>query len=692
MRRETNTVFGIVERSLAMSASSALRPAWSGGRHWGLRLSLFVFLLVFALPAWAAKKPSNADCLACHSDPSLSHEVNGKQQSLAVDEAKFNGSIHSMFTCVDCHDDLKSSPHETTPAKVSCAKCHADEAAAYNTGFHAKAIKGGDQNAASCTDCHGGPHEILPASDPKSKVHHNNIPATCGACHGQKFVMEKSGLTTQPFYSYEASVHGRSVAKNGESKAAVCTDCHGTHGILAATNPKSPIFKFNVPATCGQCHEKVKQEFVASIHGQSVARGNWLAPVCTDCHGIHTIKAPTDPTSSVAAQALARTTCVRCHEGVRLTQEFGIPSGRVTTYMASYHGLASELGSTVVANCASCHGVHNILPSSDPRSTINRANLEKTCGKCHPGAGRRFIEGKIHVDAPLSADIGSVVVRWVRKLYLGLIFAVIGAMLLHNFIIWRRKAVARRNAQRRILVRMDRNQRIQHLTLLLSFITLVITGFALKYPDSWFTEMLGLNEKVRGILHRIAGSVLIGVGFYHIVYLALSRGGRRLIGDMLPEPKDATDALGTVRYYLGLSSQKPQFRRFNYAEKAEYWALVWGTVVMATTGLALWFQVTVGNLLPRWWLDVATAIHFYEAVLATLAIVVWHFYQVFFDPDVYPMNWAWYDGRMSVEHYQEEHELDTESVVKAAEDAAWQVPPGDDGSGGRGDTVSSHRK
>src|SRR5512146_1666903 len=132
---------------------------------------------------------------------------------------------------------------------------------------------------------------------------------------------------------------------------------------------------------------------------------------------------------------------------------------------------------------------------------------------------------------------------------------------------------------------------------------------------------------------------------------------------MMPIPKDATDLFGTMRYYLGWSREKPAFLRFNYAEKMEYWALLWGTIVMASTGLALWFKVQFGTFLPRWWLDVATAIHFYEAILATLAIVVWHFYMVIFDPDIYPMNWAWYDGKMTIEQYREEHALDTETIL-----------------------------
>ncbi len=657
-----------------MSASSTQHGAWSRCGRVVASLAVFVFIFVSSQAGAAAKpaaaKPSNADCLACHGDQTLSKEENGKPVSLFVDEAKYKASIHgSMFSCTDCHTDVTSAVHEREPQKPSCATCHADQDAAYMKGFHAKAAKSGDKYAARCVDCHGGAHEILPAGDPKSKVNHANIPATCGACHGQKFVMEASGHSAQAFYSYQESVHGKNIAKEGEkSTAAVCTDCHGAHDIRNAGDPSSPIFKFKVPDTCAKCHGSEAAEYKVSIHGQGIARGNWLSPVCTDCHGIHSIKAPTDPSSSVAAQALARTTCGRCHESVRLSQEFGISGRRATTYLSSYHGLASQVGGSSVANCASCHGVHNILPSSDPRSTINAANLPATCGHCHPGASANFVKGKIHIDVPLSADTGSKAVRWIRQFYLLMIAFTIGGMLVHNLIIWRRKAALHRNKQHRTVARMSKLQRIQHLILLSSFIVLVITGFALKYPDSWFASMLHLNETVRSIVHRIAGSALIGVGLFHVVYLITQREGRRMIKDMLPEIKDGTDVVDNMRHYLGFKADKPAFKRFGYGEKAEYWALVWGTIVMAATGLALWFKVPVGNVLPRWTLDIATAIHFYEAILATLAIVVWHFYAVIFDPDVYPMNFAWYDGRMSLEEYKEEHALDGETILDAVEE------------------------
>ncbi len=623
---------------------------------------LFALILIgIAVPGAAAgrpsAKPTNADCLACHGDSTLTHEVNGKPVSLGVDEKKFTASIHgSMFTCVDCHDDLKSAPHETTPAKVSCSKCHADADKAYSHSVHAEAIKSRHNgDAPTCTACHGGPHEILPAADPGSKVYRTNIPATCGACHGQKYVMEQAGLSSAAFTNYESSVHGKAVAA-GDMKAAVCTDCHGAHEILSARDPNSSINQFNVPNTCAKCHDNIRQEYMQSIHGQAVARGNTEAPVCTDCHGIHTIKAPTDPTSSVYGQNLARATCAKCHESMRLSQEFGFSGHRASTYMASYHGLASKLGSTVVANCASCHGAHNILPSSDPRSTINKANLVKTCGHCHAGASQKFVTGKVHIDVPLSADISSIAIRWIRKFYIPLILVTIGGMLLHNFLAWRKKAAAILKRQQRTVVRMSIRQRVQHAILLISFITLVITGFALAYPDSWLGLVMG--ESFRRIGHRVAAVGLIVVGLYHGLYIACTREGRQSLKDMLPRLKDGFDIRDNLGYLVGLRSDRAAFGRFGYPEKAEYWALVWGWFVMGLTGIMMWFKVGVGHWFPRWSVDVAMAIHFYEAVLATLAILVWHFYGVIFDPDVYPINLAFWDGKMSKELYHEEHPLD----------------------------------
>ena len=624
---------------------------WSGPR-----------VLAHAQKASKAQAPTNEDCLACHSDASLTKEVDGQSVSLHVDGGHFAGSAHGSLTCISCHTDIKAVPHDPVAGTVDCAQCHADAVQAYNQGVHQKAIQRGNPKAAGCAGCHGSAHELLSSTDPKSKVNHANIAQTCGACHGVKFVMEGSGISSQPFFSYQESVHGRAVA-NGNEKAAACTDCHGNHDIRPASDEQSSIFRANVPRTCGACHQDVATAFNQSVHGEAVARGNGQAPVCTDCHGIHLIKAHIDPASSVAAQALARTTCTRCHAGMRLTQEFGIPGERVTSYLDSYHGLASQLGSNVVANCASCHGVHNILPSSDPKSTINPKNMAQTCGKCHPGATDNFVLGKVHLDIPTSQDTGGKAIRWIRLIYLTLIVLVVGGMLLHNGLIWRKKAAAIRGRQEREVIRMTRKQRVQHGLLIVCFAGLVITGFALKYPDSWVGALLGGNEVLRRGIHRVAAVVMLVVGAYHLGYLMLTKEGRHGFWDIFPRAKDVGDVWRNMAYYSGLSSRKPEFGRFSYAEKVEYWALVWGTIIMGITGLMIWFQLGAFAFLPRWVVEVAVAIHFYEAILATLAIVVWHFYQVIFDPDVYPLNWAFLDGRMSSTLYKEEHGLAYKEMI-----------------------------
>jgi len=595
------------------------------------------------------------------------------QQSTAP-SASSPPSSTPKLDCQGCHAPGKTLPY------LGGDKFHADAHTAYDRGFHARGIQGG-MKAATCVDCHTTNHDltkILPASDPKSTISRSNIAETCGRCHGDKSIMRGSGISDRPFLSYRESVHAKALAQ-GNISAAVCTDCHNSHDILPAADPRSPIAKVNIPATCSKCHESESAEFMQSVHGQAVTRGVSRSPVCTDCHGIHGISSPVEQATANATTAVATDTCAGCHEGVALTREFGVAGGRVSSYKDSYHGLASEFGSKVVANCASCHGVHNILPSSDPKSMISANNLPQTCGQCHIGAGVNFASGKIHLSSELVAtaaaeDAGLIGTRIVRWIYIPLIVLVIGGMALHNGLIWFRKAAAKKRRERQI-VRLSVNQRVQHWLLLTSFIALVLSGFALQYPDSWLASLLGGSENLRRIIHRVAAVIMLVVGAYHLAYLVMAKEGRLWLNDMLVRGKDFRDVLGNFQYYLGSSKAKPKIARFGYAEKAEYWAVVWGTIIMGLTGLMIWFKLGIFAFLPRWTIDIALAIHFYEAVLATLAIIVWHFYHVIFDPDVYPVNFAFLDGRVSEEQYREEHELAYEESQKAGEEQAGREEP-----------------
>ena len=196
-------------------------------------------------------------------------------------------------------------------------------------------------------------------------------------------------------------------------------------------------------------------------------------------------------------------------------------------------------------------------------------------------------------------------------------------------------------------VRMYAPERILHAGLLTSFAVLVWTGFALKYPDQWWARPWLAWEgtfAVRATVHRIAGGVLIAVSLAHLISLVTSGRLRRHWRELWPRVGDAREGFLNFAYLLGLRSQKPRVSSHSYVEKAEYWAVVWGTAVMALTGLMLWAVDYTLVWLPKSWLDVATAVHFYEALLATSSIVVWHFYFVIFDPEVYPVDTAWLNG------------------------------------------------
>jgi cytochrome b subunit of formate dehydrogenase len=340
--------------------------------------------------------------------------------------------------------------------------------------------------------------------------------------------------------------------------------------------------------------------------------------------------------------------CEPCHSSVVLNQSYGLPTTQVSSYFDSYHGLAILRGSTVAANCTSCHGVHNIYASYDPRSTVNPANLQKTCGRCHPGARASFAQTPVH--AVRRKELKAV--TYIKDAYIILIIVTISGMFVHNMIIYLSFVVAKRRKYRiePTVDRFNLNMVVQHAILFICFITLVITGFALKFPGVFaLLGSLGIDEHQRGVIHRIAASGLVAAGLYHLYWILFARRGKVEFRQMLPKMQDFKDLLASMRYYLRLSSQRPEHDRYSYVEKVEYWALIWGTTIMAVTGFILWFPVRSTDLLGPWVTPVATTIHFYEALLATLAIVVWHFFFTILHPEEYPMSMVWIDGKATVE-------------------------------------------
>lgn len=303
----------------------------------------------------AAPAPPLRQCGICHGR----HEFkvvarDGTVRPLFVDEAVLARSVHARWQCVDCHADVSAIPHPPNLGVVNCQRCH----------FPGNPV--------------GAPEDVN-------------------------------------YEGYVKSVHGRLRAA-GNTKAPLCQDCHGGHDVRKRDDPHAATGKLRLAETCGRCHLEQYSQYRESVHGQSLlGKGNLQAPTCSDCHGEHSILPAAETASDVSATHIPET-CAACHGSMAFNTAFDIPINPVKTFKHSFHGIANELGSARVANCASCHTAHQVLPPSDPRSSVNPANIPATCGKsgCHEGANANYARGRFHID-PSSRDSG--VIYWVALFF-----------------------------------------------------------------------------------------------------------------------------------------------------------------------------------------------------------------------------------------------------------------------------------
>ena len=616
----------------------------------------------------ASAAPSGRPCMDCHDQGAVVDGVDARPP--VVDGDGYRRSSHGKLTCSQCHPDAEvtGEMHAAKLAKVNCSSCHEKEARVLSASLHGGA---GNDKPVACKDCHGS-HDILSADDPKSTLYPTNVPDTCGACHAGDANGDSTRRKLSPLDSYRNSVHFTALTKGGLVVTATCVSCHGGHDTARTDNKHSRVSRDNLPETCGNCHLGVWEGWEEGVHGKAVRRGEWDAPSCTDCHGDHSILATDDPKSRVYATTISKDTCGRCHESEHMRSRYGLQASQVETYKDSFHGLADQFGETTVANCASCHDAHRILPSTDPASTVHASNLPATCGKCHPGAGDNFAKGAVH--RPSEAR-GGAVLTWARIIYIGMIVGTIGFMALHNLLDYYAtlRDYYRINRRRRRYLRFVVGERLQHVVLVLTFFVLVITGFALKYPEASWVKLLvdlGMTSLMRGYAHRAAAILFMVLCVYHAWYLVATKRGRDQLKEMLPRRSDASEVWHQMRYYLGFEKHGAQFGRYGYIEKSEYLALVWGSLVMIVTGLILWFEEGALGWMPKWGWDLSELIHLYEAWLATLAIIVWHFYHVAFKPSLKGMSLAMVTGELPEEAMAHEHGRELEELkAKASQEA-----------------------
>ncbi len=394
----------------------------------GKAVILGAIFIIFSSASPLFPSQSNEDCLACHGDAELKSEAG---ESLFLDYEKFLASSHGRaeISCVDCHADLakiRDYPHSSPLKPIDCSRCHEEASREFETSIHFMAPEtGANPLTVSCKDCHGT-HDIKGKSEYDSTIFPINLPSTCEKCHLQRVAAKKEpGFIGQ----YRESVHFRALKKSGLTISANCSNCHGAHDIKTVSDPLALVSRKNIIPTCGTCHVGIQRDYLDGVHGKDYVKGIKDVPVCTDCHSEHNILSPQDLNSTVYTTKVAEV-CSRCHDNVALSREYGFLTSRFRTYSQTFHGTASRYGETRVANCASCHGFHDIRPSADPKSSINSENLPATCGKCHPGASRHFAEGPVHVIPEAIAMAKYKASHLVKNIYIIVISVIISVFIL----------------------------------------------------------------------------------------------------------------------------------------------------------------------------------------------------------------------------------------------------------------------
>lgn len=617
----------------------------------------------------AAEKVSNLDCLSCHEDPSTTKEVDGKTVALVVDGAKLLKSVHKSLSCTDCHQAAGEIPHPDKMGPAQCASCHEAEAKAYATSIHGVSSVTEGSKAATCGSCHGS-HEISPVKQADSPVFKLNLPQTCAKCHSNAGISDEYRMKNpQAAAQYMESIHGRALLKMGLIVAPSCNDCHGVHNIVREVDKASPIHHQNIARTCGKCHVGVQEIYDQSVHGKLLAKGDKRAPACTDCHTAHEIDTPTNG----HLKALSDQRCGKCHQE------------RLEHYRDTYHGKAMALGvpnkAPMVAACYDCHGHHDVLPPSDPRSTLSTANIVGTCSKCHSGSNPQFVKYQPHAD-PLDAKN----YRWLHytfifmtSLLLG-VFAFFGVhtafwlfrsiWLYHHDSKTFREAKVRTQKDDVWYTRFNPFERFLHLLVVTSFLLLVITGMPLKfYYTDWarmLFKLIGGPDVARALHHfgAIITFLYFGLHVSDRLRTIWERRGEWLKPEtgkwdwvrirakvfgpdsMLPTVQDWRDFVAHQKWFFG-RGPRPQFDRWTYWEKFDYFAVFWGVFAIGLSGLIMWFPQWFTIWLPGWVINIALIVHSDEALLAAGFIFTFHFFNTHFRLEKWPMDTVIFSGRVS---------------------------------------------
>ncbi|OGC95973.1 MAG: hypothetical protein A2W25_09525 [candidate division Zixibacteria bacterium RBG_16_53_22] len=613
---------------------------------------------------------SDKDCMSCHGKGELTTIRDGQTISLYIDTLETKSSIHRNTACAQCHTGASPSqkrPCATIVTKVDCSICHAEVVNVYQTSTHGTLAERGDPNAPTCLDCHGK-HGAKEHRNTTSPTYPTNVPELCGKCHreGNKAAVRYKGDEKNIVNSYVESIHGKGLLESGLVVTAMCTDCHTAHHELPHDNPASSINRDNIAQTCATCHNGIYEQYAKSIHFPNGSKTEKPLPMCNDCHTSHTISR----TDQEGFKLSIINQCGRCHEEV------------METYFETYHGKVSKLGYTAAAKCYDCHGAHNVLPTWDPKSTLSRDNIVETCARCHEGSHRRFagyLTHATHHDRKRYPVL--FYTFWFMTILLIGTLTVSGIhtalWLPRSFQMMKKHKGETKNYEGKEYLRFDSLPRRLHILVIISFIGLAVTGMTLKFSylgwAQWLSRVLGGFEST-GYIHRVCAVITFGYFGTHV--FDLYRRKRRenkswrqfLFGgnSMIPNWTDLKEFFGSFKWFLGMGP-RPEYGRWTYWEKFDYFAVFWGVMVIGSTGLILWFPELFTHILPGWFINVATVIHSDEALLAVGFIFTVHFFNTHFRPEKFPMDTVIFTGRVPLEEFKVDRPREYREMAESGE-------------------------
>jgi len=657
-------------------------------------------------------------CITCHdphfkSKKQVMSEIEYKQEIVDIcsrcHQRDIETYIHSRHfheleggnskapVCTSCHERHDIRKPSDADSRVSalqisdvCNSCHPG----HKESLHRS--PGMDPSLISCATCHTG-HQTDMASINQAIFKEGGIFNRCNFCHSSER------------HAKENLAHGRIMTIGEKGEEANCTRCHIYHWKMPGVNGEEVKRR---RTECLNCHAKENREYKNSIHGKAHAEGIAQAPYCTDCHGEKDIKKTTEQFTAEGVIDL----CSRCHTDRDMMLKFQINPYVVEGYKDTYHGKMFEMGNVGMkfAVCTNCHGSHSILPPDDPESSVNRQHIVETCKQCHPRANDRFVSYLVHPKKPSSADLAygrelaaedttlvgmteigeaSKDIRQrtrfsrVNKMVAGamtlLLVSVLGVFGLHT-ILWFRKGIRGRLVIRGTYYRrIDGFHRFLHVLVNISFLTLAFTGLPQSYAHTglakWMFQHI-MSLETAQTLHYIAAIITAFYFMAHVLYLILHlrKVGLKAMftgpNTLVVRKKDFQDLIAHVKWFFGKGTH-PQFDRWTYWEKFDYYAVFWGVIVIGLSGLIRLKEEFFGSLLGGGLITLADTIHKEEALLATAFIFIVHFFNTHLRAEKFPMDISVYTGSIPAKEFKEERPLEYQRLKASGELEKYLVKP-----------------